>query len=129
MRNLFLDVNASDASPKSPKTAMVASSALVAGVASSPIVFAASGISELFDAIKDLLKDVFDGVDGIITGATVTVIGVGFLIRIFSKNQRTVDEATTWIKRAVMTFIVWKFLGLFMGTITGAADGNDFNWE
>ena len=131
LKRFILDFNAADTGVKSNGKAIGATTAVVAAsAASSSMVYAAGGgISGLFSKIKDLLKQVYDGVDAIITGATVVVIGIGFLIRILSKNQRTVDEATTWIKRAVMTLIVWKFLGLFMGTIDDTAQGEGYNWQ
>lgn len=129
IRKTLLDVNASSAKLESGKTLAVGASALAAGAAASPMVFADGGISTLFSEIKSLLKEVFDGVNSIITAATVVVIGLGFLIRIFSKNQRTVDEATTWIKRAVITLIVWKFLGLFLDTLTSSSSGNEYKWN
>ena len=132
IRNTILDINAADASiSTNPKALGATSAVIVASVASTPMVFAEGkkGIDGLFEAMGKLAKSVYEGTNKIIVGLTVAVIGVGFIIRIVSKNQRTVDEATTWIKRAVLTLIVWKFLGLFMDTIDGAAEGNGYTWK
>lgn len=136
MKNAILDFNAADASVNTNAKAVGTASAVIVGsVASSSMVFAkektdtSKGIGKLFNEIGKLLEQVYYGVDNIITGATVAIIGVGFLIRILSKNQRTVDEATTWIKRAVLTLIVWKFLGLFMDTIDESSEGSHYSWD
>lgn len=140
LKNAILDFNAADASVNVNSTAVKAgSAAIVATSAATSMVLASntgnttgseSGIRGLFTKFKGFLKQVFEGVDDIITGATVVVIGLGFLIRILSKNQRTVDEATTWIKRAIFTLIAWKFLGLFLTTVkeTAGTDGA-YKWE
>lgn len=138
-KNAILDFNAADASVNVNSTAVKAgSAAIVATGAATSMVLAnntgttssGSGIRGLFTKFKGFLQQVFEGVDDIITGATVVVIGLGFLIRILSKNQRTVDEATTWIKRAIFTLIAWKFLGLFLTTVkeTAGTDGA-YKWE
>lgn len=136
IKNAILDFNAVDASVNTNAKAVGTATAVIVGsVASSSIVFAkdkgsGKGIQALFDSLGSILEKIYNGVNGIITGATVAVIGIGFLIRIFSKNQRSVDEATTWIKRAVLTLIAWKFLGLFMDTIDGTASDADagYTW-
>lgn len=137
IKNAILDFNAADASVNTNAKAVGTATAVIVGsVASSSMVFAdgksgSKGIEGLFTALGSILEKVYNGVNGIITGATVAVIGIGFLIRIFSKNQRTVDEATTWIKRAILTLIAWKFLGLFMDTIDGTAKDSSagYKWE
>lgn len=136
MKNAILDFNAADASVNTNAKAVGTASAVIVGsVASSSMVFAKDkgssekGIGKLFGELGKLLGQVYEGVDSVITGATVAIIGIGFLIRILSKNQRTVDEATTWIKRAVLTLIVWKFLGLFMDTIDEASEGSNYSWD
>lgn len=136
LKNTVLDVNASNASlPKGSTLATV--SAVGAGVvASSPMVFAtatttssSTGIKGFFDKIKEFLKQIYDGVDLVMTASVVTVIAICLLMRVFSKNPRSVDEATSWMKRAIITLIVWKFLGLFTGTIEDASKGNEYKWK
>lgn len=136
MKNAILDFNAADASVNTNAKAVGTASAVIVGsVASSSMVFAKDkgssekGIGKLFSELGKLLGQVYQGVDDVITGATVAIIGIGFLIRILSKNQRTVDEATTWIKRAILTLIVWKFLGLFMDTIDEASEDSHYSWD
>ena len=136
IKNAILDFNAADASVNTNAKAVGTATAVIVGsVASSSMVFAnnkgdsSKGIGKLFAELKSILNQVYTGVNDIITYATVAVIGIGFLIRIFSKNQRTVDEATTWIKRAVLTLIAWKFLGLFMETIDDASKDSNYKWD
>lgn len=133
LKKTVLDVNSKDTGFKLAKSKKFTSAlpALVMSLflSSSFVMADEGGISTLFTKLKGLLKEVFNGVDSVMTAATIVVIGVGFLIRIFSKNQRTVDEATTWIKRAVITLIVWKFLGLFVKTLDGTSKGNSYEWK
>lgn len=130
IKSAILDINAAKVSSNKSGIKNVAAGAL-AVAASMPMVFASNkGISGMFASLKKLLKDVYTGIDGIITFAGVTVIGIALLTRIFSKNQRSVDEATAWIKRVIITLIAWKFMGLLVSTIDGAAGNQDkFNWD
>lgn len=129
-KKALLDVNAVDASSSRKSTRLLYSflALSLAVLFTAPSVHAA-GLSKIFDELKVILKDLYDGIDGIVMAATVVVFGFGTLIRIFSRNQRSVDEATAWMKRACIALIVWKMLGIFQEAINGMTQGNEYQWN
>jgi len=74
-------------------------------------VFAASSI---WDAFSEVMKDIYGKLLGISTIIAVTAATVALLVRLISRNQRAVDEATTWIKRIVVTWVILNTLGFFI---------------
>ena len=47
-------------------------------------------------------------------GVAVTVSAGALVVRMVSRNQRAVDEATSWLKRIVITWIVLNSLGFIV---------------
>ena len=57
-------------------------------------VFAANNI---WDAFSNVMKDIYGKLLGISTIIAVTAATIALLVRLISRNQRAVDEATTWL--------------------------------
>ena len=74
-------------------------------------VFAADTIWTKF---SDVMKDVYGKLLGISTIIAVTAATVALLVRMISRNQRAVDEATTWLKRITVTWLILNTLGLII---------------
>jgi len=74
-------------------------------------VFAADTIWTKF---SDVMKDIYGKLLGISTIIAVTAATIALLVRMISRNQRAVDEATTWLKRVVVTWIVLNTLGFII---------------
>ena len=60
----------------------------------------------IWDRFSTILKDVYGQVVAISTIVAVTVAAIALLIRMISRNQRAVEEATSWLKRIVVTWII-----------------------
>ena len=74
-------------------------------------VFAADNIWTQFSAV---MKDIYGKLLGISTIIAVTAATIALLVRMISRNQRAVDEATTWLKRIVITWVILNTLGFII---------------
>ena len=61
-----------------------------------------------------ILRDVYTQVVAISTIVAVTVAAIALLVRMISRNQRAVDDATNWLKRIVITWIILNSLGFIV---------------
>ena len=86
-------------------------------------VFAADTIWTKF---SDVMKDIYGKLLGISTIIAVTAATVALLVRMISRNQRAVDEASTWLKRIVITWIILNTLGLSIAYITPYFSGGQY---
>ena len=77
-------------------------------------VFAANTIWTQF---SNAMRDIYTQLLGISTIVAVTAASVALIIRMVSRNQRAVDEATSWLKRIVITWIILNTLGFIIAYI------------
>lgn len=85
-------------SEKRKKTVISAFSALVALSVSSALVFA-----DPMSSITSLINTVSSWLTGIVIGVGVLAFTAAGIIRMISKNPRTAEEATEWMKRVAIT--------------------------
>ena len=71
----------------------------------------------IWDRFSTILKDVYGQVVAISTIVAVTVAAIALLIRMISRNQRAVEEATSWLKRIVVMLDFPSFV-IFLETIS-----------
>lgn len=86
-------------------------------------VFASNTIWTKF---SDIMKDIYGQLIGISTIIAVTAAAVALLVRLMSRNQRAVDEATGWLKRIVVTWIILNTLGFFVAYIQPWVSGGQY---
>lgn len=60
------------------------------------------------------------------TIVAVTVAAVALIVRMVSRNQRAVDEATSWLKRIVVTWIVLNTLGFIVAYLQPLIAGGQY---
>jgi hypothetical protein len=65
----------------------------------------------IWDRFSTIMRDVYGQLVGISTIVAVTAAAVALLVRMISRNQRAVDEATSWLKRIVFTWVILNTLG------------------
>lgn len=65
----------------------------------------------IWDRFSNIMRDIYGQLAGISTIVAVTAAAVALLVRMISRNQRAVDEATSWLKRIVVAWIVLNSLG------------------
>ena len=74
---------------------------------------AAAG-ENIWGRFSTIMQDVYGELVAISTIVAVTVASIALIIRMVSRNQRAVDEATGWLKRIVITWIVLNSLGFIV---------------
>lgn len=72
----------------------------------------------IWDRFSTIMRDIYGQLVGISTIVAVTVAAIALLVRMVSRNQRAVDEATSWLKRVVVTWIILNTLGFMEKLIT-----------
>lgn len=80
----------------------------------------------IWNRFSTILKDVYGQVVAISTIVAVTVAAIALLIRMISRNQRAVDEATNWLKRIVVTWIVLNSLGFIVAYLQPLIQGGNY---
>ena len=74
-----------------------------------------------------LFTDIYGELVAISTIVPVTVAAIALLVRMISRNQRAVDEATSWLKRIVITWIVLNSLGFIVAYLQPLISGGNYN--
>lgn len=80
----------------------------------------------IFDRFSTIMKDVYGELVGISTIVGVTAAAVALLVRMISRNQRAVDEATSWLKRIIVTWVVLNTLGFAVAYLQPLIAGGNY---
>ena len=86
-----------------------------------------TGTGTIWNRFSTILKDVYGQVVAISTIVAVTVAAIALLIRMISRNQRAVDEATNWLKRIVVTWIILNSLGFVGAYLQPLIQGGNYS--
>jgi uncharacterized membrane protein len=76
----------------------------------------------IWDRFSTIMRDVYGQLVGISTIVAVTTAAVALIVRMVSRNQRAVDEATSWLKRIVVTWVILNTLGFCVAYLRRDAD-------
>ena len=82
--------------------------------------------SSKFPREASSLTDVYGQIVGISTIVAVTVAAIALVVRMVSRNQRAVDEATAWLKRIVITWLVLNMLGFIVAYLQPLIAGGTY---
>lgn len=63
----------------------------------------AAAADDMWTRFSNIIADVYGELLGISTIVAVTAAAVALLVRMISRNERAVAEATSWLKRIVVT--------------------------
>ncbi len=80
----------------------------------------------IWERFSGIMKDVYGQIVGISTIVAVTVAAVALVIRMVSRNQRAVDEATAWLKRIVITWLILNMLGFIVAYLQPLIAGGNY---
>lgn len=80
----------------------------------------------IWEKFSQIMKDVYGQVVGISTIVAVTAAAIALVVRMISRNQRAVDEATSWLKRIVVTWIVLNSLGFIVAYLQPLIAGGNY---
>ena len=90
-----------------------------------PVFATGTGTSTIWNRFSTILQDIYGQVVAISTIVAVTVGAIALLIRMISRNQRAVDEATNWLKRIIVTWIILNSMGFIVAYLQPLIqDGN-----
>jgi len=81
----------------------------------------------LWDRFSTIMRDVYGNLVAISTIVGVTAAAVALLVRMISRNQRAVDEATSWLKRIIVTWLVLNTLGFIVAYLQPLIAGGKYN--
>ena len=84
------------------------------------------GAETIWDRFSKIMKDVYGNLAGISTIVAVTAASVALLVRMISRNQRAVDEATSWLKRIIVTWIIINTLGFAVAYLQPLIAGGSY---
>ena len=91
-----------------------------------PVLATATGTGTIWARFSTILKDVYGQIVAISTIVAVTVAAIALLVRMISRNQRAVDEATNWLKRIVVTWIILNSLGFVVAYLQPLIQGGNY---
>ncbi|MBQ1362847.1 MAG: fimbrial protein [Oscillospiraceae bacterium] len=95
---------------------------LSAGIVSLQRVYA----DNIFERIQSIVYDIYGQIVAISTIVAVTVASIALIVRMISRNQRAVDEATSWLKRIVVAWIVLNSLGFVVAYLQPLVAGGQY---
>ena len=91
-----------------------------------PVMATAAGTGTIWARFSTILQDVYGQIVAISTIVAVTVSAIALLVRMISRNQRAVDEATSWLKRIVVTWIILNSLGFIVAYLQPLIQGGNY---
>lgn len=91
-----------------------------------PVLAADKGGDTIWNRFSTIMKDVYGEIVGISTIVGVTAAAIALIVRMISRNQRAVDEATSWLKRIVFTWIVLNSLGFIVAYLQPLIAGGSY---
>ncbi len=80
----------------------------------------------IWNRFSTIMKDVYGEIVAISTIVAVTVAAIALVVRMVSRNQRAVDEATSWLKRIIITWIVLNSLGFVVAYLQPLIQGGNY---
>ncbi len=80
----------------------------------------------IWDRFGTIMKDFYGKIIGISTIVAVVMAAIALIVRMVSRNQKVVDEATAWLKRIVITWIILNSLGLIVAYVQPLIAGGNY---
>jgi hypothetical protein len=80
----------------------------------------------IWDRFSAIMQDIYGHIVAISTIVAVTVAAIALIVRMVSRNQRAVDEATSWLKRIVITWIILNSLGFIVAYLQPLITGGNY---
>ena len=81
----------------------------------------------IWSKASDIMKDVYTQILGISTIAAVVTAAVALLMINFGHTDRSTQEARSWLKRIVITWMILNSLGFIMAYITPFFSGGQWS--
>lgn len=99
-----------------------------AGAVGSAVLLSVRFVSAetIWERFGSIIRDFYGQLIAISTIVAVTMAAVALIVRMVSRNQRAVDEATAWLKRIVITWILLNSLGLIIAYLQPLIAGGNY---
>ncbi len=81
----------------------------------------------IWNRFSTIMQDIYGQIVAISTIVAVTVGAIALIVRMVSRNQRAVDEATQWLKRIVITWLILNSLGFIVAYLQPLISGGNYN--
>ena len=81
----------------------------------------AAASDTIWSRFSTIMADVYGELVGI-----STIVAVALLVRMISRNERAVSEATSWLKRIIITWIVLNTLGFAVAYLQPLIEGGQY---
>jgi len=106
----------------------------VIGAAAAPAVFASGdGLNTIVEKFSEVFSEIYGAVIAVATIVATVLIAICLLLRMISKNPKTAEESTTWIKRIIITWFCLMLLSLFvkfgLDIISGSGANTATPWK
>ena len=92
-----------------------------------------AALNNIANTFKNTFSEIYSAVMIVASVIAVSLIAVCLLLRMISKNPRTAEEATSWIKRIAITWLCLMLLNLFfkygLTIISGSGANTTTPWE
>lgn len=99
---------------------------LVAAVSAMVVSVSPVFADTIWDRFSAIMRDIYGQIVGISTIVAVTVAAIALVVRMVSRNQRAVDEATAWLKRIVITWLILNMLGFIVAYLQPLIAGGTY---
>ena len=99
---------------------------LVAAVSAMVVSVSPVFADTIWHRFSTIMRDVYGQIVGISTIVAVTVAAIALVVRMVSRNQRAVDEATAWLKRIVITWLILNMLGFIVAYLQPLIAGGTY---
>ena len=86
----------------------------------------AAASDTIWSRFSTIMADVYGELVGISTIVAGTAAAVALLVRMISRNERAVSEATSWLKRIIITWIVLNTLGFAVAYLQPLIEGGQY---
>ncbi len=80
----------------------------------------------IWDRFSTIMQDFYGELVAISTIVAVTAAAIALIVRMVSRNQRAVDEATSWLKRIIITWIILNSLGFIVAYLQPLVSGGNY---
>ena len=97
-----------------------------ATVSVTPLLCRPAFATTIWTKASDIMKDVYTQILGISTIAAVVTAAVALLMINFGHTDRSTQEARSWLKRIIITWMILNSLGFIMAYITPFFSGGQW---
>lgn len=80
----------------------------------------------MWERFGSIMNDFYGKLLGISTIVAVTMAAVALIVRMVSRNQKVVDEASAWLKRIIITWIILNTLGFIVAYVEPLVVGGKY---